>query len=193
MTAFHYTDLLHFPFILGDGFIAPSRHIRAWTHGDAGRGVTWFTTMRRIDPSASAVNAARHGIPRLRLGVPLEITRDWREVCREAGWSGYDIDFAARIAGGAGAVKGWRAVLGPVPLSSVAAVEVLRPGEVWAHPGEIPYSRDGDHATVLLDDWRYDVHRRVEASCGEFVYRYQRRPCSPAGAPPGDEAASHHG
>jgi hypothetical protein len=148
MMAYHYTDLLHYPFIVDDGFIQPSRHIRAQQHGDAGKGVTWFTTGRRIDPSASASAASRKGVPRLRLSVPLEITRDWREVCREAGWTSFDLDLAIRKAGGPGAVKGWRAVDGPVPVSSVTAVDVLRPGDVWGKPGKIEWDRDGDFAAV---------------------------------------------
>jgi hypothetical protein len=171
MAAYHYTNLIRLPFLLSDGFIKPSRHIRALQRPDAGRGVTWCTTCRRGDPTASVFHDPPVA-PKLRLVVPLAATMVWHEACRQAGWSEADIAHAADTGRRYSAkVDLWRAVPGPVSIAELLEIEISRPGDTWRPMPEMQCHREGDTAVAAFEGVTYTIARRRVPVADTLAYK----------------------
>jgi hypothetical protein len=177
--AYHYTDLSCLVFILTDGYIRPSRHIRAGAGGgpDIGQGLVWFTLRLRIDPSATAAMAS---LPRFRLAVPAAATLAWSAGCKLDRWASFDMDLAARAARATPAtIAAWRVIQGQVPLTQVSRIDVERPGGVWREPPVLPaVDRDGNQAMAVFEGETFAIKKEYRPQVREFAYSYQRGRCA---------------
>lgn len=117
---FHYTSVMHLPFILESDRLVPSRR---QAHGDHRFGLLWFSANTKIEPTAwkSDVAVARLGSNEHRI-------RPWREVARRAGFSSAVIRRLEASGRKTGAVPGeWFAAKAALPIREMS-LEVLLNG-----------------------------------------------------------------
>jgi hypothetical protein len=168
--AYHYSDLAHLPFILRDGHIKVSRHIRAKVCPDVPPGVCWFTWDRRLDPSTAAAHNGG-AAPRRRLITSTNALLRWQEACLRAGWSLMDVELAAYRGRACGArVDAWRASCEPVSLALIEDIQILRPGGVWRSMGEPAFRVEGNIAAISYEGMLFGVRRTPIAGLGTMAY-----------------------
>jgi hypothetical protein len=132
--AWHYTDLVHLVFIINDGQLEASR-LNPHGVGELvmGQRLLWFTTDERGDKTASGSAMQKvHGVPAVRIGMPLESTLPARDGCLTAGWTEARIEEDERLGRRMGAdPRRWRVLIADaVPLPQFARVEVQHTG-LW--------------------------------------------------------------
>lgn len=129
MKQYHYTSLLHLPFILLDNQLAPSRRD---AHGNHRAGLLWFSQNARMEPTARKGDI----VPvRFRSTNPSIVA--WRQAARAVGFESGTMRRLERSGRAVGATPGqWRAKIGG--LIRPDNLEIRLQGE-WKHinPGSL--------------------------------------------------------
>ena len=171
---FHYSTLLHLPFILESEVLQASRRD---AHGAHAAGLLWFSTNLVMERTALKKNA----IP-VRFKSQSAPVCDWRTVTKAVGFSTAvmrRLERSGRAMGGL--PHQWRALIGDLPLSAVDRIELLNEG-AWQE-----VDRDALMVSRVSDDaLRLDgpgglvaVVARQKTAEGYFAYATNQALCNP--------------
>jgi hypothetical protein len=173
LALYHYSTVLHLPFILHAGALEPSR---ADAHGGGHRGVLWFTTNSRLEATVAKKTLGAIRPPYLRWAVAAPSSLRWPAIGRAAGYGATTIRGLERAGRAMGGVPSeWWGQLGPLGLENARALELLYSGswlpldtrglaveEVAGRYG--PMLRLTDHGERVVDVGR------VRHESGEWAY-----------------------
>ena len=128
-TMFHYSTVLHLPFILASGELQPSR---PESHGEHQRGVLWYSTNASLERTiVKRGTAPGFAPPYVRWRVAADEAVRWPQIGRLAGYRQHTIrglEHAGRVMG---ATPGeWWGQLSPYRLDRPNGLEV-RVGSSW--------------------------------------------------------------
>jgi hypothetical protein len=118
---YHYSSLLHLPYILLSEELKASRKD---AHGDHQAGLLWFSRNPVMEATAVKQNATP-----VRFASDADTIGPWQAVARSVGFSSGVMRRLMRSGRKMGAVPGqWRAMVGSLPLSAVTSIEVRYAG-----------------------------------------------------------------
>ena len=118
---YHYSSLLHLPYILLSEELKASRKD---AHGDHQAGLLWFSSNPLMEATA-----VKHNAPPIRFASDADTIGPWQTVARSVGFSSGVMRRLMRSGRKMGAVPGeWRAMVGSLPLSAVTSIEVRYAG-----------------------------------------------------------------
>jgi len=114
---YHYSSLLHLPYILLSEELKASRKD---AHGDHQAGLLWFSS----NPVMEAT-AVKQSAPPVRFASDADTIGPWQAAARSVGFRSGVMRRLMRSGRKMGAVPGeWRAMVGSLPLSAVTSIEV---------------------------------------------------------------------
>jgi len=121
---YHYTSILHFPFIVHSGKLRRSRR-RA--HGNHRRGLLWFSD----NPVMEGTARKEHGAA-VRFGSRASDIERWRNVAKAAGYGNAVMSGLERSGRKMGATPGqWWATGRDVDLDEIEVIEIRLHGQWW--------------------------------------------------------------
>lgn len=121
---YHYTSLLHLPFILLDGQLKPSRR---QAHGPHSQGLLWFSVNRERERSVG-----HEGVPLVRFASEDGQIETWRKAAKSVGFSQATmrrLELSGRKMGSA--PTEWRAKVGGCSLEATLSLEIYFSAWGW--------------------------------------------------------------
>ncbi|MEI2422539.1 hypothetical protein V6O07_19835 [Arthrospira platensis SPKY2] len=141
--AYHYTTLLHLPFILASGWLDPSRRE---AHGDHFGGLLWFSSNETLERSALKAD-----VPTLRFAYGRANLAPWRVAAGRVGFTAGQMRRLEKNGRAMGACPSeWYALVGGLSLALIERLELRWRGQ-WreVHPAGLEVERVRDQAVML--------------------------------------------
>lgn len=118
---YHYSSLLHLPYILLSGELKSSRRE---AHGDHREGLLWFSNNPVMERTAM-----KHSAPSIRFAYDGREVRPWRAVAKEVGFTSSVMRRLEKSGRAMGALPSqWLAMRGKLALEKVGDIEILYAG-----------------------------------------------------------------